>query len=445
MTEDSGHSSSHSQDGVSHTLEITVPADTMTARLDVVTRAFRDQARMPGFRRGKAPLGMVRQQFGEEIRKRVLDDALPEHLGKELESRELEPIDTPELERLDFEPGGDLTFVVRFDTPPEVELRDTDLSATRLAVEVTDEMIQESLDDLRQRAARLVPADDDATAAEGMYARCDITLFPKDGKGRRLAEENRFVPVGEEKAIPGLNAQLDGMAVGEEREFVTQLADDYPNDLLAAKEVRCRVKVQELKKRHTPTLDDDFARDLDFESLDALRDRIRENLATEMEHQAERKVDDQLLAQLREKNPVQVPRSLIERRLDQMSRRFATDLAQQGVDPREALDWNAFRREQRSGAEASLAEEMLLDQVAEEAEIEVDEDTVTAEIRRQVEKSDGGQKRPVASVVQQMRKDGSFTAMRLSMRRRKALEHLRHHATIEPENGDSSGVEAASE
>ncbi len=298
---------------------------------------------------------------------------------------------------------------------------------------------------LRQRAARLVPADEGATASEGMFARCDITLLSKDGKGRRLAEENRFVPVGEEKAIPGLNDQLPGLAVGDEREFVTALADNYSNDLLAGKEVRCRVHVQELKRRHEPALDDDFAKDLDFESLEALREQIRENLAHEMEHKADRAVDDQLLARLREANPVDVPRSLIERRLDEMTRRFANDLAQQGVDPREAVDWRAFRKEQRGSAESSLAEEMLLDSVAEKAEIVVEDDDVTAEIQRQVERREGGQKRPVASVVQQMRKDGSFTAMRLSMRRRMALEHLRGRATIELESGGSTGPEEASE
>lgn len=440
-----GQSATHSQDGVNHTLEITVPAETMSERFDQVARAFREQARLPGFRPGKAPLGMVRQKFAEEIRKQVLDDLLPRRLGMELESRDLEPLDTPELENLDFQPGDDLVFKVRFDTAPEVDVTVTDLTATRPAVEVTEEMIQESLDDLRDRSARLVPADEDATAREGSYVRCDITLFPKNGKGRRLAEENRFVPVGEEKAIPGLNAQLEGMAAGEEREFVTELSERYPNDLLAGKEVRCRVRVQEIKKRHTPPIDDELAKDLDFESLDALREQIRSNLEAEMESKAERSVDDQLLTQLREANPVEVPASLIERRLDEMSRRFANDLAQQGVDPSEALDWRAFRREQRPNAQSSLADEMLLDRIAEDEGIEVSEETLNQEIQRQVELRDGGKERPVASVIQQMRKDGSYTAMRLSMRRRKALEHLRARATIDRENGDESGAKTAIE
>jgi len=135
----------------------------------------------------------------------------------------------------------------------------------------------------------------------------------------------------------------------------------------------------------------------------------------------------------------------VERRLDEMTRRFAQDLAQQGIDPREALDWSVFRRENREGAVASLAEELLLDAIARDHGIEVDDDTVQAEIRRQWERSEGGKARPLASIVQQMRKDGSFDGLRLTMRRRSALERLRDHATIEPDGGDGASIEAGSE
>lgn len=440
MTEDHQHETTHSQEGVSHTLEIVVPAETVSERIDRVAQAYRSQARLPGFRQGKAPLGMIRQKFGEEIQKRVLDDMIPEHLSRELESRELEPVDSPELADVDFTPGQELKFSVRFDTAPEVEVpEDLELRATRPRVEVTDEMVDEALEGLRERSARLMPAEEGATAAEGMYARCEISLFPKDGKGKRLAEENRLVPVGEEKAIPGLDDQLPGMEIGEQREFVTRLSDEYPNDLLAGKEVRCRVEVEELKRRQLPALDDELAKEIGVEDLEALRDEVREDLRRQLEARAENQVEDQVLEQLRQSHPVDVPRSLVERRLDEMSRRLANSVAQQGGDPQEAVDWQAFRAEQRSSAETSLAEELLLDSVADNEEIEVGDDEVNARIRQQVERSEGGKSRPVASVIQQMRKDGSFESLRLTLRRRSALAKLKARATIELENGDSSG------
>lgn len=446
MTEpELGHEATHSQEGVRHTLQIVVPTEKMEERINEVAQAFRAHARLQGFRKGKAPLSMVRRQYRDEIRQRVLDNALPEYLGLELEARKLSPLGQPELAGVEFEPGGPLTFSVQFDTAPEVTVGELDFKASRPQVEVTDEMVEDALGELRERFAGLEPAEEGAAAAEGLYARCDIALLPRDGKGKRLAEENRFVHVGEEKALPGLNEELPGMKVGEAKEFVTEVAEGYPNDLVAGKEVLCRVTLEELKTRKLPEVDDDFAADLGADDLAALRDRVREDIAADLDNRAERKVESDLLEQLRLANPVEVPGSLIEKRLDEMVRRLATDLSQQGIDPRGALDWNRFREENRSGAEASLAEEMLLDKIAENEGIEVDDDAVQSEIQRQWEAREGGKTRPLASVIQQMRKDGSFDGLRLSMSRRSALDHLKAHATIDLDGGDGASDEVASE
>jgi len=444
MSERTANEVEHSQDGVRHTLRIVVSAADMTERVDAATQAYRSRAKMPGFRPGKAPLAMVRQQFGKDIRQHVLDRMLPEVLSGELEARELHPLDSPELADVQFEPGTDLAFTVRFDTAPNVEVANIDLQATRPAVEVTDEMIEETLGQLRDRGGRLVPAGEEA-AAEDMFARCKITLLPKDGKGKKLGEEDRFVRVGHESAIPGLNEQLPGMHEGESREFVTTLGTQYPNAILAGKEVLCRVVLTELRVRQLPEFDDDFAKDLGEDDLVALRARVAKDIQGNLDDNADRSVQDQLLESLRTANPVDVPASLVERRLDKMSRSFANDLAQQGIDPRQALDWKAFRKEQRDTASNSIAEEMLLDKLAEDHGIEADDHAVEQEIRRQVEQREGGKKRPVVSLIQQMRKEGSFDSLRITLRRRLALDHLQAHATIDSDSGGKPSVAGSSE
>jgi trigger factor len=443
MTEPTTNEVEHTQDGVRHTLRIVVPVVDMNERVDAATQAYRSRAKMAGFRPGKAPLSMVRLQFGPDIRKHVLDHMLPEVLSSELEARELRPLDSPELADVQFEPGTNLDFTVRFDTAPNVEVSNTELSASRPAVEVTDEMVIEALEQLRERGGQLIPAQD-APAAEDMFARCKIVLLPKDGKGKKLAEDDRFVRVGHESAIPELNEQLLGMREGESREFVTTLGEQYPNAILAGKEVLCHLVIAELKVRQLPEVDEDFAKDLGADDLAGLRARVAEEIQANMDQNADRAVQSQLLASLREANPVDVPESLIERRLDDMSQRFANDLSQQGVDPRNALDWKAFRTEQRGAASDSIAEEMLLDRLATDQEIDLDDDAVEEEICRQVEEREGGKERPVASLVQQMRKDGSFDGLRISLRRRLALDHLKAHATIDSDSGETPSVSGAS-
>ncbi len=440
MSTTNDHEAEHSQDGVRHTLRLIVPAELMGQRLEMAAQAFREHARIAGFRRGKAPLSMVTQQFGDQIRQRVLDETIPEFVRSELQARELHPLDSPALGDVEFSPGAPLTFTVSFDTAPEVVVADAELTATRERPQLSDEIVDEALSNLRERAASLAPAGEEEGIAAGMFARCEIALFAKDGKGRKLLEENRYVRVGEERAIPGLNVQLEGLTVGEERTFVTELADTYPNSLLAGKEVRCRVQVVEIKRRQLPTIDDDFAKDLGFDDLAALRAKAGEDLTVSMEAKAERALEQQLLDQLRIKNPVDVPDSLTERRLDEMSQRFASDLAQQGVDPREAIDWAEFRAENRQRASDGIAEEMLLDRIADDEEIIVDDGAVTGEIRSQLEQNEGGNERSLASVVQQMRKEGAFEGLRITMRRRLALDHLQDRATITDDGGENASV-----
>ena len=434
------HKAEYSRNGIHHTLQLVVSAETMRQRLDATAQAFRENARLAGFRRGKAPLSMVAQQFGDQIRQRVLDNAIPEFVRIELEERDLRPLDTPALSEVEFRPDESLMFTVSFDTAPEVIVANTDLSATRSRPELTDEMVDEALANLRERAASLAPASADESISAGKYARCEIALFAKDGKGRKLLEENRYVHVGQERAIPGLNSQLEDLTVGEERTFVTELADDYPNSLLGGKEVRCRVQVTEIKSRQLPTIDDDFAKDLGFDDLDELRIKVSKDLRKSLEAKTEREVEQQLLDQLRKKNPVEVPGSLIERRLDEMSQRFASDLAQQGVDPREAVNWAEFRAESRERACDGIAEDLLLDQIAEDEQLVVDDEAVTGEIRSQLAHSEGGNKQSLPAVVQQMRKEGAFEGLRKTIRRRFALDHLQDHATISDDGGENTSV-----
>ena len=394
-------------DGVSLRLEIEVPAATVQKEVEHAVGSLRNRVRMRGFRRGKAPSGMIRQQFRDEIQRHVLDQLIPRYVSQELRARELNPIDAPRLDRVDFEPDAPLRFVVRFDVAPEVETVHIDnVRAVRRPAEVNDDMLERAIGRLRERAAELLPLPAEATAEAGDFARLNIKLMPRDGKGKRLAEENRFVQLGNEQEIPALNEHLAGLHAGEQRRFLTQLSESYPNALLASKEVTCEIEVQEIKRRQLPAVDDEFAKDLGFDGLVALRDHTTTELHRHAEEASERDVDQQLLASLRTANPVEVPPSLVDRRLDETMERVARELAQQGVDPREGVDWAAFRAEQKTPAEQSIAEEILLDHLAQQEDLKVSELEVDEEIRRRLQDSEGGKTGSLASIRQQMRRMG---------------------------------------
>lgn len=422
------HEASAERSGSRVDMKITVSADEVSSTMDTVASMFRRRAKIQGFRRGKAPMGMIRQRFAEEIHENVLDQIIPLHVGHEIKARELKPIHNPILEDVDFEPGTPLLIKVHFDVDPEVEVSGyADLTATKMVRPVSEESVDKAVSNMREQAAKLDSIDEGGIEL-GDYAIVRIELFPRDGKGKRLAEDERFVHVGEERSIPALNTQLEGLEKGATREFVTELGDSYPSDLLAGKEVSCRIEVQDIKRRQLPAVDDELARDLGFADLEELRAKTRENYAAHLEEEAERDVARQLMDKVIAAHQVDPPESLVDSRLDHSMQRAAQELARQGVDPRNSVDWVSYRAENRPQTERAVTEEILLDGIAKAESISVEDAEVTAEIEKRQE----GQPEGAATrVVQQMRQDGSFEGLRRAMTRRRALDFVKGHATID--------------
>ncbi len=416
------------QQGVRVVMTLDVPAEAVAEQVQEVAQVYRGRARIPGFRRGKAPMSMVRQRYREEIREHVLDQMIPEYVSAELRSRSLDPIHTPVLDSVDFDVDKHLAFTVHFDVIPEIEVTGyKDLKATRTEPDVSEEAIENALSELRERAAKVEPVGEEEGAALNDFVAVSIALFPREGKGKRLAEEERYVHLGNEQAVPGLNSQLEGLHPGDTREFVTRLGDKYPNDLLAGKEVTCRVEVKDVKRRHLPAVDDELAKDLGMETLEELRDKVRQDIGEHMEQEADQDVIRQLLDKVLEANPIEAPESMVEARLDRVVQRAAEDLARQGMDPREGVDWASFRADNKIPAERAVKEELLLDQIIKVESIAIEDDDVLAEIQR----LQGGEETATTAIAAKMRQEGSFEAMRQMMARQGALDYLKHHATIE--------------
>ncbi|SVD52702.1 uncharacterized protein METZ01_LOCUS405556, partial [marine metagenome] len=227
------HEAEVDQVGSRITMKIMISAEEASSNIDEVSKIFRERAKMQGFRRGKAPINMIRQRYRDEIRENVLDQLIPLHIGNEIKARGLKPIHNPMLEDVNFEPGQPLTFTAKFDVQPEVEVAGyKNLTASKTVRLVQDKAVDSAVSNMREQAAKLESVEDGGILA-GDYAIVKIALFPRDGKGKKLAEEERFVHVGEERSIPSLNTQLEELKKGDTRKFVTKLGESYPNDLLA--------------------------------------------------------------------------------------------------------------------------------------------------------------------------------------------------------------------
>jgi len=236
------------------------------------------------------------------------------------------------------------------------------------------------------------------------------------------------VELGAKANPPGFDEQLLGLEVGATKAFSIQYPSDYSITELAGQAVSYNVLVKSLKRRVLPELDDEFAKDMgQFDTLDALKARVREDLEHEARHASEREVRADLMKQLAKRVPFEVPPSLVERELDRRVEDFAQRLMQQQIDPRQAgIDWNQFRESQREVALEAVAGALYLDEVARRERLEVTAAEIEEEIARYAERTG----RTPAAVRAALEKEGGLSRVSTGLRREKSIDFLMARATL---------------
>jgi trigger factor len=236
------------------------------------------------------------------------------------------------------------------------------------------------------------------------------------------------IEMGGQANPPGFDAAVAGMAVGETRSFTLTYPDDYAVTELAGGQVSYTVTLKEIRQRVVPTLDDEFAKDLgDFASLDALRDRVREDLTAEAAEASERELRADMLKQLATRLPFAVPDSLIDREVDRRVEEFARRLIDQKIDPRTTnIDWAGFREGQKAPATEAVGSALVLDEVARREQLEVSAAELDAELERYAQQTG----RTPAAVRAQIERDGGVGRLQTGIRREKAVAFVLGKAQI---------------
>ena len=407
-------------------VRVEIPTDIVNAEIDKVATDYSRKARVPGFRPGKAPARVIKQRYKEQILHDVAHDLIPRAVDDALREKGMEAVDTPDVRDVTIEEGQPLTFTASFDTVPPFDPGDLSTIALRRASSaINDEAVQLSLQRLRDRAARFEPVegrgvDDGDTVV--------LDLERRDAKGAPDTHKDVSIELGAKANPPGFDAQLLGLEVGATKSFDIHYPPDYPIGELADTEVSYTVTVKGIKRRVLPELDDEFAKDLgDFETLEALKTRVREDLEHEAKHAADRDVRAELMKQLAARVPFEVPASLVEREIDRRLEDFARRLIDQNVDPRQAgIDWAAFRESQRDVAREAVAAALALDEVTRRERLEVTEDEAEREVSRYAERTG----RTPAAVRAALEKEGGLSRVYAGLRREKSIDFVMSRATI---------------
>ncbi len=373
------------------------------------------------------PASIIRQRFAGDIKNDVVDALVPRYFRKQADKLGLIPVSQPRVTDLYLREGEPLRFKASFEVMPEIRAEGyKQLRADKPTISVTDEEVEQSLNDLREQHAMFTSVEG-RPLTDGDFAQVSLNGKPKDGEGNPVHMDDILVEIAGKNTMPEFTENLRGAAAGDERSFDVTYPEDSSDKRLAGKTFTYTVKVQSIKQKSLPELNDQFAKELgEFTGLDEVRKRIREGMEAERKHAAEREAKDKLVAELVKRNEFEVPEALVERQIDIRLERGLRALAAQGMKPEDIkkMDFNRLRAGQREQALQEVKASLLLDKIAEEENIEVSD----AEIDQEVEALAKQSKQTPEAIRARLTRDGALDRIRNRIRNEKTLDFLYHQS-----------------
>jgi len=439
-------------------ISVEIPADVVAKHQETLVQQYSRQARIPGFRKGKVPASMVRNRFSSEITSDVVEHLVPQYFREAVLKGGYRPVSQPHIYGLEFTPGEPIKFKAAFEVLPEFDLGDYKaIKVERPDATVTDEQVDHEIKLLQEKQASFDPVDEERGAQQGEFVQVSFEARPKnlsddepEAEGAEVKSEEAktaeaksaespdqkaadpqpvqmeevLVEIGGANTIPEFTKNLAGAKAGEERSFEVSYPEDFYDKRLAGMTFDYKVKVNAIKKKTLPELNDDFAKELspDFQNLGDLKQRFRENMEAELKHKSEHETKDKLVEELVAKHDFPVPRSMVEHQIDLRLERGLRALAAQGMKTEDMrrMDFGRLRAGQEEFAIKEVKSSVLLAKIAIKENIQVSDE----ELNNEIEAMAAQMQQPVEEVRKRLTEDNAVERLRDRMRSEKALNLL---------------------
>jgi trigger factor len=354
--------------GVSRRLQVAVAATAVAAAEDKAARKYASKVRLPGFRAGKAPAAVVRKKFADAIRQEAIEQLVNDAFKQAVDTESLKLAAQPHVHDLKAEPGADLTFELHFEVRPEIALTQVEgFALTRVEAPVTDEALAEQLDRLREQRATWTPVTEKALPGDMVT----VVLSTADADGTLPEGREYKLTLGGGQAIPGIEELIMEVAPGETAERPVKWPEDFPDESQRGVSKLTRVTLADVKRKLLPDLDDAFARELgDFDTVDALRNAVRTDMAAHAKREADAEVRASLMEQLIAANPFEVPEAWVRQLIEGYARMYQI--------PEEELP--RFAEEFRPMAVRQVQRDVVIDTLAERESLKASEADIDAKI-----------------------------------------------------------------
>jgi trigger factor len=407
--------------GLERRMEVSVPANEVEQQVDARLLRVSRTAKIKGFRPGKAPIHVVRQHYGAQVREEVVSDLIRETFAQAVQKEKLVPAGGPRIEPLAAGKGSDLKYAAVFEIYPPIQLKGVEgMALVRPRASVTDGDVDVMIESLREQRPEYVPVE--RPAADGDRLTIDFlgTLDGEPFEGGK-AEGYQFL-LGTGRMLPDFEEGLRGGVAGEQRSFKVTFPPDYPAQNLAGKAVDFAASVKGVEEKKLPELDEAFCKAFGVEEggIDKLRAEVRENMERELEQAVRGRMKAQVMDKLLAANPLDLPRTLVDSEVRDMQmdtlRRMGTRDPRR-LPAREPFEANARRR---------VALGLLLNELIRSAGLQLD----AARVQARLDELVAGFEDPEAARKQYAENEGSLRQLQMMVLEEQAVEHVLSKASI---------------
>ncbi|MBL0225489.1 MAG: trigger factor [Geobacteraceae bacterium] len=362
---------------VTKKVSIEIPAERVDAEIENSYAGIQKRAKLQGFRPGKAPIQLIRRTYSDAMRDEVMRRFYEQTLFKALDEHKIEPIDSPTIESEILAQGTPFKYSALVEIMPEILLNEyTGFEISKEKFVLNPENIEGEIKRMQENMAQLTPLDEGAAVENGHTVTLDYTFSVEGFPEESTAAEDAELEVGSNRMVPGFEEQLVGMTCGEQKEIRITLPEGYRTAEAAGKEGVFQVTLKEIKHKDLPELDDDFARQFgEYDTMDQLRAKMAEYLEKQETERIENELKERVIQALIQKNPLDVPQSMVKRQLDHMLENLKNRLKGQRMSiEMMGLDDEGFRLRFRDSAEDKVKGGLLLMALVEKENITAGDD-----------------------------------------------------------------------
>lgn len=415
-------------------LEIEVPQPEVAKAIDRAYQRLANKVNIPGFRKGKVPRKVLEMRLGKEA---LLDEAFellaPQAYSEALKEQDIDPVGRPEIEVVTLEEDQPFVFKATVVAKPELTLGDyKDLKIKKAVAEVNEEDVNKQLENLRNRQAKMVVVED-AAIQNGDFAIIDFEGFI-DGEPFKGGEGKGYpLEIGSGSFIPGFEEQLIGAKAGEEREVKVPFPADYHAEELAGKDSVFKVKINDVKRKELPELDDEFVKDIgEFNTLEELKTDIENKLKEAAEQKVDRDFRTQVIKTAVDNATVDIPEIMVETQIDNILQDMDVNLQNRGMSLAKYMEYTktdvkSLRENYREAASFNVKTDLLLEAVAKAEGLEVTGEDLEQEVAAMA----ASYQAPVDEVRKIIAQEGRIEALAGSVLRKKAAKLIVDSAVAE--------------